>query len=214
MSNCPKCGADVAPDQTTCPQCGERLASAAAGAQTTCPNCSRQYDASEDACPGCGRLEAEVPCERHPDRTAAGQCVVCGSAACRECDRDETREFICPDHWDVPIVDGWAQVYTTSDDLKAQLIRENLRADGLVAEILSQKDHFAVPVDLGDLSPVRVLVPAYEYQAAIRVLGDHMDGQGEVSFACQACGESYEAGATLCAACGEPVREPDLRETL
>jgi hypothetical protein len=166
-----------------------------------CPQCGREIE-NDNACGGCGRLLSEGVCERHPDRTANGVCVVCGSAVCKECDRDEIREFLCPEHHAVSIVDGWAQVYTTSDDVAAQLIRENLRAEGLDAEILSQKDHFAVPVDLGDLSPVRVLVPASEYREALSVLAQHMDASGEVSFACPECGEVSEPGAERCASCG------------
>jgi hypothetical protein len=166
-----------------------------------CPQCGREVE-GDAVCSGCGRLEAEAPCARHPDRTAHGQCVVCGSAVCEACDKDEVREYLCPDHHAVTIVDGWAQVYTTSDDLEAQLVRDNLRADGTEAEILSQKDHFAVPVDFGDLSPVRVLVPAYAYGDAMALLARHMDLHGEVSFACPACGEAYEPDAERCTRCG------------
>lgn len=168
---------------------------------TECPQCGREIE-GEGACAGCGRLQVEATCDRHPDRTAEGQCVVCGSVVCSECDKDEAREFLCPDHHAITVVDGWAQVYTTSDDLEAQLVRDNLRAEGTEAEILSQKDHFAVPVEYGDLSPVRVLVPAYAYADAMAVLARHMDDHGEVAFACPACGEAYESGTDRCAYCG------------
>jgi hypothetical protein len=167
----------------------------------TCPQCRRDYE-EQEACPGCGRLEVEAVCERHPGRAARGVCVVCGSAVCDECDADEVREFLCPEHHAVPIIDGWAQVYTTSDDMEAELIRDNLRAEGLEAELLSQKDHFAVPVEFGDLSLVRVLVPAADYTDALIVLARHMDTTGEVSFACPQCGEAYEPGETTCRNCG------------
>jgi hypothetical protein len=178
-----------------------------------CPNCGREFEGGESACPGCGRLERATTCARHGERSAEGQCVICSTAVCEECDRDSAVEFICPTHHDVPIVDGWAQVYSTSDDVQGQLIRENLRSEGLDAEILSQKDHFAVPVDLGDLSPVRVLVPAYEYQEALEILAGHMDRTGEVAFACPACGEAFDEGAATCGACGEPLPASGLSET-
>jgi hypothetical protein len=153
-------------------------------------------------------LESPGRCDRHPEREARGVCVVCGTAVCDECDKDEVREFVCPAHHDVPIVDGWAQVYSTSDDVEAQLIRDNLKSEGLEAEILSQKDHFAVPVDLGDLSPVRLLVPAASYDEALAVLSQHMDSAGEVAFGCPECGEAYEPGTTTCATCGARLPEP------
>jgi hypothetical protein len=101
-------------------------------------------------------------------------------------------------------VEGWAQVYTTSDDLEASLIRDNLQSEGIDAEVLSQRDR-SFAVDLGDLSPVRVLVPAFQYQGAREVLDGHRDAAGEVQFACPACGEVYEDGASVCASCGEPL---------
>lgn len=171
---------------------------------TKCAQCGREVEGQE-ACAGCGRLPASTTCERHPDREARGQCVVCGSAVCSECDREEAREFICPEHHGITVVDGWAQVYSTSDDLEAQLVRDNLRAEGTEAEILSQKDHFAVPVDFGDLSPVRVLVPAYAFNDAMGVLARHMDGHGEVAFACPECGEAFEPGVPACASCGTAI---------
>jgi hypothetical protein len=80
------------------------------------------------------------------------------------------------------VVGGWAQIYSTSDDLEAELIRDNLEAEGVDARILSQKDHFSLPVDLGDLSPVRILVPAFAYEEAERLLDEHRDELGQVAF--------------------------------
>jgi hypothetical protein len=77
------------------------------------------------------------------------------------------------------------------------------------AAVLSQKDR-TFGVDLGELSPVRVLVPAYEYAEAMKVLGEHMDVTGEVSFACPACGEAYDAGSTVCGMCGRPLPTPGV----
>jgi hypothetical protein len=181
-------------------------------AMRDCPQCGREIE-GDDACGGCGRLLTESVCERHPDRKARGVCVVCGSAVCDACDKDEVREFLCPEHYAVVIIDGWAQVYMTSDDVEGQLIRENLRAEGLDAEMLSQKDHFAVPVDLGELSPVRVLVPAATYREALAVLAEHMDAAGEVAFACPECGEANEPGAPTCAACGARLPTPRQQES-
>lgn len=169
-----------------------------------CPHCDNQVDVGDRACPACGRLRETGRCGRHPTREAQGACVVCGSPVCEECDSRGSGAFRCPLHKDVSVIEGWAQVYSTSDDIEAQLIAGNLQAEGLNAQVLSQKDH-SLTVDLGELSPVRVLVPAWEYEEASRVLAGHMDRQGEVAFACPACGEPYDPGEKNCVACGKPL---------
>ncbi len=168
-----------------------------------CPRCETEYEGA-DACPACGTLEAAVACEAHPDRSAAGRCVICGRALCEECREAEREPFLCEDHREVRMIEGWAQVYSTTGEIEAQLLRENLRAEGIDAQTFSQKDHI-YPVDLGELSIVRVMVPVWEYGAALETIRDHMDTVGEVMFACPSCGEAYESGAEACAACGAPL---------
>lgn len=171
------------------------------GPTRECSNCGQEIDAAERACPACGVLESPTTCARHPERTAEGECVICGAAVCDECTLEGAGHYLCPDHHSVPVIAGWAQVYTTADDVEADLIRENLQSEGIDASVFSQKDH-TLTVDLGDLSPVRVLVPAYAYRQASAVLERHMDDRGEVMFACASCGEAYEPGAQVCAHCG------------
>lgn len=171
-------------------------------AAVKCENCSEEILADEPACPACGRLRVPATCERHPERQAEYQCALCGRTVCDECDHPGGRTHLCESHREVPVIEGWAQVYTTSDDIGAQLIVDNLQAEGMEARVLSQKDHYSFTVDLGDLSPVRVLVPAYEYEAAEALIREHMDANGEVAFACPTCGEAYEPGSEACPACG------------
>lgn len=175
-----------------------------AEATRECPNCGQQVDADEPDCPACGRLEALTTCALHPDAAAPGKCVVCGTAVCDACALEGVGHYLCPLHHDVPVIAGWAQVYTTADDVEAQLIRENLQSEGIDSEVLSQKDH-TLTVDLGELSQVRVLVPAYAYQQASALLTEHMDDSGEVAFACPSCGEAYEEGSEVCTNCGAPL---------
>jgi hypothetical protein len=173
-----------------------------------CPRCDQEVPAAEAACVACGHLHRDgTACARHADRRAHGVCVLCGVAVCDECDSGHSPHFACPDHGAVPVVEGWAQVYSTSDTFEAELIKENLQAEGLDAAVLSQKDQ-SFSVELGDLSPVRILVPAYEYLDAARLLEAHMDTAGEVAFACPVCGEAFEEGATACAACGASLPYP------
>lgn len=148
----------------------------------SCPHCGETIAADAEACPACGHLHIAEQCDRHGDREAKGVCVICDAALCDDCNCGGETHFICEDHRQIPVEQGWAQVYTTSDDLEAQLIRGNLEEAGVDARVLSQKDHFAVPVDLGDLSPVRVMVPAFSYEEAMHLIAMHMDGAGEVRF--------------------------------
>lgn len=169
---------------------------------TTCPNCGADLDEDAEGCAACGQLLVPTTCERHADREANAVCVVCGVALCAECDHPKRRHHLCERHQGVEVLDGWAQLYSTGDEIQADLIRENLAAEGIDARILSQKDHFSFTVDLGDLAQVRILVPAYDYEAAGEVLASHRDAEGEVTFACQECGEPYEPGAAVCESCG------------
>lgn len=130
-----------------------------------------------------------------------GRCVICGRALCRACRRDEGKAYLCDEHRGTTIIQGWAQVYSTTGEFQAQLLRENLQSEGVDAQIFSQKDNM-LSVDLGELSIVRLLVPVWEYEQALQVIRAHMDTEGEVAFACPGCGEAYEPGAPRCASCG------------
>jgi uncharacterized C2H2 Zn-finger protein len=167
-----------------------------------CPRCERDVDGADATCAACGQFLAEQAlCARHPTRRAEGVCVVCGDPVCDDCDPTDEVHYTCPNHRTVPVIEGWAQIYTTSDTVEADLIKENLVSEGLDAAVLSQKDH-SFTVDLGDLSSVRILVPAYEYLDAMQVIATHMDVSGELVFACPTCGEAFEAGDTICGMCG------------
>ena len=172
--------------------------------ERACPNCEETIGEDLEACPACGYLLQKRSCDRHADRDAEGQCAICGRALCSECNQPQGRHFVCEDHANVPLIMGWAQVYLASGvgDIEAELIRENLNAEGIEARVLSQRDHFSFVVDLGELDQVRVLVPAYQYEEARELIKAHTDAQGEVSFACPECGEAYEPGDSVCAACG------------
>lgn len=177
----------------------------ATAATRECENCGERI-ADEDACPACGFLRSPVPCGAHNETMATAQCVICGTAICGDCEHTSGKAHLCDLHQDIPVVEGWAQVYTTSTDMQADLIRENLQADGIDARVLSQKDHYSFPIDLGDLSPVRVLVPAFAYLEAEEMLRDRMDAGEEVNFACPSCGEANEPDAVICVACGGSLR--------
>ena len=194
MTTCPECGS-VAPDSfAECQTCGGRLdAYETVTATETCPHCGESIAADSEACPACGDIRISTTCFLHVARPATGECVVCGLAVCDECNAGGETHYLCATHGDIPVQQGWAQVYTTSDDLEADLIRQNLEAEGVDARVLSQKDHFSIPVDMGDFSPVRVLVPAFSYSDALKVIEQHMDETGEVRFGDGTEGESPPA---------------------
>ncbi|HEX2206905.1 MAG TPA: hypothetical protein VHG93_04430 [Longimicrobium sp.] len=169
-----------------------------------CPRCGAEYTGG-DACPSCGFLRTPVPCDDDPQRNAAYRCVLCGRAVCGDDPGPGTRAARCDLHAHVPIIEGWAQVYTTTDELEADLIAQNLQAGGIDAQVYSQKDDHAFPVDIGELSIVRVLAPVWEFTDAVDFVQSYMSTEGEVAFACPSCGEVYEAGATQCASCGAPL---------
>lgn len=168
-----------------------------------CTRCGQEYEGA-DACPACGVLHGEAECQAHPGTAARGRCVICGRPLC-EHDRDaETNPYLCGDHLNVRIIEGWAQVYSTTGEFEALLLRDNLQAEGIEAQVFSQKSHI-YPVELGELSIVRLMVPVWQYAPALEVIREHMDTDGEVVFACPSCGEAYDPGDAECAECGAPL---------
>lgn len=201
MRECPECGTRSTEAHGACPGCGKNLKD-----QTRdCPRCSETIAADAEACPACGHFLMDATCERHPDRPAEGQCTLCGRALCEDCEAGRKPYHLCDVHAEVPVIEGWAEVLSIPDEMEARLIEDNLRAEGVDSRMLSQKDHFAIPVEFGDLARVRVLVPAYSYLEAERIISAHRDSVGEVSFGCPNCGERYEEGEKVCAKCGEAL---------
>ena len=169
-------------------------------ATITCPRCGAEY-AGGDACPSCGLLQAPVPCDDDPRDEARFRCVLCGRAVCGA-GPGGNRAALCDEHAAIPVIEQWAQVYSTADEFEATLIVQNLQAEGMDAQVYNQKDEHAFPVDLGELSIVRVLVPVWQFAEALQLVNSYMDSAGEVTFACPACGEVYEPGQTQCGDCG------------
>lgn len=188
---------------------GEPVSASAAdeddGETVTCAVCGAEHEPA-DACPVCGALRTPVPCDEHPDRTAHSRCVLCGRAVC-ERDADEGRRpTTCPEHRTVPVIEGWAQVFSTATVMEAQLLAENLKSEGIDSTIYDQADRI-FPVDLGELSIVRLMVPVWEYGTALQLIRGYMDDQGEVAFACAECGEVNEPEQETCTGCGARLGE-------
>jgi RNA polymerase subunit RPABC4/transcription elongation factor Spt4 len=201
MNVCPECGTRLAEGHAACPRCGRDVSEEA----VRCDRCDEIIAADADACPACGHLRIEARCDRHTDREAPGQCALCGTTLCTECDAGDRLYHKCAEHSGVAIIEGWAEILSLSDEVEAQLIEDNLRAEGVDARVLSQKDHSAFPVDLGELARIRVLAPTYAFQDATRLIAAHRDAVGEVSFGCPSCGEPYDEMTTVCPSCGEAL---------
>jgi len=165
----------------------------------TCARCGTRY-AEGDSCPVCGALQAPVPCDDDASMQAHSRCVICGRAVCGDVP-GERQAALCDQHRTIPVIEGFAQVYSDNDELAARLLVDNLRAEGLDATLYSQSDR-SFPVDLGELSIARVLVPTFQAEQALELIGDYMDTEGEVVFACPSCGEVYEPGQEACTNCG------------
>lgn len=195
MQQCPICATEYDEGLARCPECGGDEV-----AVFHCPHCAEDYRGAR-GCPACGELRVPMACAAHPDVEGRGRCVICGVVLCSECASSHPRVYLCAEHAGVRVTEGWAEVYTTTTEFEAQLVRDNLRAEGIDSQIFSQRDNM-FSVDLGELSIVRLLVPVWSYRDAVEVIRSHMDTGGEVAFACPACGEAFELGARECQACG------------
>jgi Putative prokaryotic signal transducing protein len=167
---------------------------------TTCSRCGAQYTGG-DACPSCGLLPSPVPCEDDPREQASYRCVLCGRTVCGYGPSGK-HAALCTLHDSIPVIGEWAQVYGTGDGIEADLIVQNLQAEGVDAQVYDQKDDNVFPVDLGELAIVRVLVPVWEFERAIDLVQSYTNSAGGVTFACPNCGEVYEPGQTQCGNCG------------
>lgn len=195
MAFCSTCEAEYADEHAQCPRCNATDATT-----MTCGACGHQ-STDDEGCPACGRLRTATACHQHPDTSAENRCALCGQAVCDHCRKGDRQVAVCEEHASVPIIQGWAQVYSTTTEMEAQLLRDNLRAEGIDAQVYSQRDRI-FSVDIGELSIVRILAPVWEYEAARDLIRSHMDAEGEVAFACPACGEAYDSDARECTACG------------
>ena len=98
------------------------------------------------------------------------------------------------------IIEGWTEVYAPGDELEAQLLSENLRGQGIDAQVFSQQDH-VYPVHVGELGRVRLLVPDQERDRALEMIRAYLDAGAELPV-CPSCGADYNPGDTECSNCG------------
>lgn len=84
--------------------------------------------------------------------------------------------------------DEWIAVYTSSTDYEADLVRDRLDNADIPAVVLTQRDH-AFNVNVGDLSPVHVMVPPEHEATAQRVLEEASFTDEELTAAAMAAND-------------------------
>ena len=67
--------------------------------------------------------------------------------------------------------EGWVSVFECSTDFEADLVRDKLDEAGVAAVVLTQRDH-AFNLNVGDLSPVHVMVRPEEEAEARALLAE------------------------------------------
>ena len=67
--------------------------------------------------------------------------------------------------------EGWISVFECSTDFEADLVRDRLDEAGVAAVVLTQRDH-SFNLNVGDLSPVHVMVQPDAEEEARAVIGD------------------------------------------
>ena len=61
--------------------------------------------------------------------------------------------------------EGWISIFNSGTDFEADLVRDRLDESGIPAVVLTQRDH-AFNLNVGDMSPVHVMVPPAHVDAA------------------------------------------------
>lgn len=67
--------------------------------------------------------------------------------------------------------EGWSSVFEASTDFEADLVRDRLDESGVAAVVLTQRDH-SFNLNVGDLSPVHVMVPPSDEARAREILAE------------------------------------------
>lgn len=86
---------------------------------------------------------------------------------------------------DSPSYEGWHVVHKGGTDYEADMIRDRLDDAGIPAVVLTQRDH-AFNLNVGDLAPVSVLVPAEREAEARRLLASAPLSDSELEAAAMA----------------------------
>lgn len=112
-----------------------------------CPNCGTETNSDDDFCPDCGYLFIDgVTCANHADRLALGVCVICAEAYCDDCLSNEDGIYLCSEHKDMELIEGFAKVKGGTDALEIEYFKNALKQEGLHPFIFKRK---ASPLHMG-----------------------------------------------------------------
>lgn len=174
MSYCPSCHTEYQPGFSTCADCGKALVP---GTPRFCPHCKGFVTEDDTFCDTCGRIQ-QLPmrkdrpeCSTHFDRDAVAGCVLCGKPLCAECVRTIDDISYCEDDSHYRINQEYTDVYKTSDDIEAQMLKANLEGAGIDAVVFNQHDHVYY-VTMGMLAIVKVMVRRKDEKRAQEIIQD------------------------------------------
>jgi RNA polymerase subunit RPABC4/transcription elongation factor Spt4 len=115
-----------------------------------CKNCSATLNADEAFCTACGSLIVtreenlmELECERHPERTAVGLCVICGMPVCSDCEVKRDGKILCPNPGHNLLLQDWCVIRQMDSEFEADAFVRNLADGGVEAQSFSLHDHCA-----------------------------------------------------------------------
>lgn len=169
MPYCAQCGYEYKPGIQVCPDCNAPLQEKQ---PAVCAACGEPVTDEATFCPHCGVMlegprEAmeSLVCASHPDRPAAGSCVICRRMLCSDCARFRNGRFFCNNDEHVKAAFNWVVACTTSTEYEAEMIRANLEGAGIGAFVLPQRDRMYVTT-VGDLSVTEVMVPRESLEEA------------------------------------------------
>lgn len=182
MQFCPNCKTEYTDEAELCAECGIPLVDTLPepAPMDTCDECGADIEIDSDYCPFCGALFAEdqYSCTNHPIAVATGVCVICRQLYCGTCLSKKNGKFLCTEHKEIEVSEGWAMVFKTGDYIEAEIIRGKLENAGIVTNprnvgnIATLADGF-IDNTLGRTIfkyPVKIFVPTDRYFDALRVV--------------------------------------------
>ncbi|MGA9115686.1 MAG: hypothetical protein WB626_02815 [Bacteroidota bacterium] len=147
-----------------------------------CVRCSGSLPPGADYCPRCGVLlaPAHPACDLHPDREAAGVCVLCERLLCGECAWRAGARSVCAAHAGVFFRGEWVEVFRSSEVAEADMARAVLESEGCPVHTVDFGPVGYVwegggehPLSRSALNkPARVLVPIPEFLRAEKTLNE------------------------------------------